>query len=54
MNSTVKHLKALKVIGHKLDANIKDKEYQYKLDSSLLRRRRELSGHRWTPVKYVK
>lgn len=48
------HIKTLKIIGQKLDANMKEKEAQAQLDCSLLRRRRELNDHRWNPVSYVK
>ena len=37
-----------------MDNNMKDKEVQFKLDNALLRRRRELNNHQWTPVKYIK
>jgi hypothetical protein len=48
------HIKTLKVIGQRMDSNMKEKEAQAQLDNSLLRRRRELSDHRWNPVSYVK
>ena len=32
----------------------KQKEAQYALDSSLLRKRKELSNHKWVPITYVK
>jgi hypothetical protein len=50
---TATQLKTLKIIGQRLDSNIKDKEDQFKLDSALLRKRRELSNHKWVPVRYV-
>lgn len=53
LNETTTQIKTLKIIGQRLDSNIKDKEDQYKLDTTLLRRRRELSTHKWTPVRYV-
>lgn len=56
-NSLVKseqHIRTLKVIGKKMDQNAKEKEFQHSLDTSLLRRRRELADHRWVPEKYVK
>lgn len=49
-----KHIKTLRVIGRKLDASARDKEFQHSIDSALLRRRREMSDHRWVPEKYVK
>lgn len=52
--STEKQIKTLKIIGQRLDNNMKDKEVQFKLDNALLRRRRELNNHQWTPVKYIK
>ncbi|CAF0819765.1 unnamed protein product [Brachionus calyciflorus] len=48
------HIRTLKVIGKKMDQNAKEKEFQHSLDTTLLRRRRELSDHRWVPEKYVK
>ena len=53
LSETTSQLKTLKVIGQRLDSNLKDKEDQYKLDSALLRRRRELSNHRWVPMRYL-
>lgn len=52
--STEKQIKTLKIIGQRMDNNMKDKEVQFKLDNALLRRRRELNNHQWTPVKYIK
>jgi hypothetical protein len=52
--STEKQIKTLKIIGQRMENNMKDKEVQFKLDNALLRRRRELSNHQWTPVKYIK
>lgn len=52
--NTEKQIKTLKIIGQRLDNNQKDKEVQFKLDNALLRRRRELNNHQWTPVKYIK
>lgn len=43
--TTEKQIKTLKVIGQRLDSNMKDKEVQFKLDNALLRRRRELANH---------
>lgn len=53
LSETTTQLKTLKIIGQRLDSNQKDKEDQFKLDSSLLRRRRELSNHKWVPMRYV-
>jgi hypothetical protein len=53
LNETTAQIKTLKIIGQRLDSNIKDKEDQYRLDNALLRRRRELSTHKWTPIRYV-
>ena len=52
--STEKQIKTLKIIGQRMENNMKDKEVQFKLDNALLRRRRELNNHQWTPVKYIK
>jgi hypothetical protein len=51
-----KHVKSLKIIGQKLDANARSKEVQMSIDSALLKKRRELADHRWAPAaaKYVK
>jgi hypothetical protein len=54
MVSSEKQIKTLKVIGQRLESNMKDKEVQFKLDNALLRRRRELANHQWTPIKYIK
>jgi hypothetical protein len=50
------HIKTLRIIGQRLDSSTKQKEAQYALDSSLLRKRKELSNHKWVPImgSYVK
>lgn len=48
------HIKTLRIIGQRLDSSTKQKEAQYALDSSLLRKRKELSSHKWVPITYVK
>jgi hypothetical protein len=44
----------LKIVGQRLNANQRDKEAGLSVDCSLLRRRRALSNHKWTPLRYVK
>lgn len=53
---TQNQIKSIKIIGKKLNANIKDKEAEMSIDNSLLRRRKELADHRWVPpsLKYIK
>jgi response regulator of citrate/malate metabolism len=48
------HIKALKIIGQKLNSSINEKTFQKGMDQTLLRKRRQLSGHRWTPSAYIK
>ena len=50
---TRKQLKALKIVGHRLQGNIIDKEVALSVDARLLRRRRERSDHKWGVNKYV-
>jgi hypothetical protein len=46
-------LKALKIVGQRLKANLIDKEVALGVDAHLLRRRREQSNHKWSVTKYV-
>ncbi|CAF4734025.1 unnamed protein product [Rotaria socialis] len=50
---TRKQLKALKIVGQRLQANLIDKEVALEVDAHLLRRRRERSNHKWGVTKYV-
>lgn len=50
---TTKQLKALKVVGQRLKANLADKEAALEVDAQILRRRREQSNHKWAVSKYV-
>ncbi|CAF4229273.1 unnamed protein product, partial [Rotaria magnacalcarata] len=50
---TRKQLKALKIVGQRLQANLIDKEVALDVDAHLLRRRRERSNHKWGVTKYV-
>ncbi len=50
---TRKQLKALKIVGQRLQANIIDKQVALGVDAHLLRRRRERSDHKWGVTKYV-
>ncbi|CAF0894328.1 unnamed protein product [Rotaria sordida] len=50
---TRKQLKALKIVGQRLQANLIDKELALDVDAHLLRRRRERSNHKWGVNKYV-
>lgn len=50
---TRKQLKALKIVGQRLNANLIDKEVALGVDAHLLRRRRERSNHKWAVTKYV-
>jgi hypothetical protein len=50
---TRKQLKALKIVGHRLQSNLIDKELALGIDAHLLRRRRERSDHKWGVTKYV-
>lgn len=50
---TRKQLKALKIVGQRLQANLIDKEVALGVDAQLLRRRRERSNHKWGVNKYV-
>ncbi|CAF1040245.1 unnamed protein product [Rotaria sp. Silwood1] len=50
---TRKQLKALKIVGQRLQANLIDKEIALEVDAHLLRRRRERSNHKWGVTKYV-
>jgi hypothetical protein len=50
---TRKQLKALRIVGQRLQANIIDKEIALSVDARLLRRRRERSDHKWGVTKYV-
>ena len=52
-DETVKQLKALKIVGQRLQANLIDKEAALEVDAQLLRRRRERSNHKWGVSKYV-
>lgn len=54
IKNTTDQIKTLKVVGQRLNANLKDKEAGASVDCALLRRRRALSNHKWVPIRYVK
>jgi hypothetical protein len=48
LENTDKHVKSLHILGKKLENNINKQQSDLFIDTSLLRKRRELSDHKWS------